>query len=164
MKFALDAQACAGPVGRAVEGAVNLTSTVDALDAQHFTAYGTSEGLFAGAGAHATWIAVRDAQNEEYYRREMVGSDILEAFGPIVGEMGRRHEEIFRLHAALDAASRGVVAAGGIVGGADDEADASGMGLRSIPGIELGRPDGTLGARRGAFAQEGNAESRGTPF
>ena len=69
--------------------------------------YGTSEGLFAGAGAHATWIAAKDDQNEEYYRRPMSAAEILSTVGHDAGEMGRRHEEIFRLHEALEAAERG---------------------------------------------------------
>ena len=109
VKLALDAQACAGPVGRAVEAAANLapTDAWDDVGATQCYTYGTSEGLFAGAGAHATWVGVRDAQNEDYYRREMTGREILNAFGHEAGEMGRRHEEIFRLHDALAAAERG---------------------------------------------------------
>ena len=104
----LDAQACAGPVGRAVEGAVAIAPVdpqMSNFDTEQYTTYGTSEGLFAGAGAHATWISVRDAQNEDYYRREMSGRDILNCFGEAAGEHGRRHAEIFRLHAALNAAA-----------------------------------------------------------
>lgn len=56
---------------------------------------------------HATWISVRDAQNEDYYRRQMSGRDILGCFGHEAGEMARRHDEIFRLHAALDRAGGG---------------------------------------------------------
>lgn len=48
---------------------------------------------------------MRDAQNEDYYRRQMSGADILGCFGHEAGEMARRHEEIFRLHAALDEAA-----------------------------------------------------------
>ena len=61
--------------------------------------------LFAGAGLHATWMSVRDAQNEDYYRRQMSGPDILRTFGHEAGEMARRHDEIFRLHAALEKAA-----------------------------------------------------------
>ena len=109
VKLALDAQACAGPVGRAVEAAAHLapTDAGDDVGATQCYTYGTSEGLFAGAGAHATWVGVRDAQNEDYYRREMTGREILNAFGHEAGEMGRRHEEIFKLHDALAAAERG---------------------------------------------------------
>ena len=110
VKLALDAQACAGPVGRAVEGAVAIAPVdpqMSNFDAEQYTTYGTSEGLFAGAGAHATWISVRDTQNEDYYRREMSGRDILNCFGEAAGEHGRRHAEIFRLHAALNAAASG---------------------------------------------------------
>lgn len=35
----------------------------------------------------------------------MSGADILGCFGHEAGEMARRHEEIFRLHAALDEAA-----------------------------------------------------------
>ena len=182
VKVAFDAQACAGPVGRAVEGAVHFTPTeaMNELDARHFAAYGTSEGLFAGAGAHATWVAVRDAQNEEYYRRTMAGADILSAFGHDAGEMGRRHPEIFRLQDALHAAARGVVAAGGIVGGADTDSDdlligdsVAAMGVAAIggvgvvelaDGVALGAADASLKARRSEFARRGSAEARGTPF
>mmetsp|Transcript_41649 Transcript_41649/g.66860 ORF Transcript_41649/g.66860 Transcript_41649/m.66860 type:complete len:252 (+) Transcript_41649:58-813(+) len=105
VKLALDAQACAGPVGRSVEGMLNVTADDAAnLDAAPCYTYGTSEGLFAGAGMHATWVTVRDASNEDYYRRQLSGPAILGCFGHEAGEMGRRHEEIFRLHAALDKA------------------------------------------------------------
>ena len=182
VKVALDAQACAGPLGRAAESAVNVTPTEagNDLDARQFAAYGTSEGLFAGAGAHATWVAVRDAQNEEYYRRTMAGADILSAFGHDAGEMGRRHPEIFRLQDALHAAARGVVAAGGIVGGADTDSDdlligdsVAAMGVAAIggvgvvelaDGVALGAADASLKARRSEFARRGSAEARGTPF
>jgi lipid-binding SYLF domain-containing protein len=94
-----------------VEGAVAIAqadpTTGSNFDAEQYTTYGTSEGLFAGAGAHATWISVRDAQNEDYYRREMSGRDILNCFGEPAGEHGRRHDEIFRLHSTLNAAASG---------------------------------------------------------
>ena len=182
VKIAFDAQACAGPVGRAAEGAVNVTPTETGndLDARQFTAYGTSEGLFAGAGAHATWVSVRDSVNEEYYRRKMAGADILNAFGHDAGEMGRRHPEIFRLHDALHAAARGVVAAGGIVGGTDTDPDdlligdgVAAMGVAAVGGIgvgeladgvALGAADASIRAKRSEFARQGSAEARGTPF
>ena len=108
VKLAFDAQACAGPVGRSVEGVLNVTADeASNLEAAQCYMYGTSEGLFAGAGMHATWVGVRDAQNEDYYRRQMSGPDILGCFGHQAGEMARRHEEIFRLHAALDEAAGG---------------------------------------------------------
>ena len=94
-----------------VRGAVAIAqadpTTGSNFDAEQYTTYGTSEGLFAGAGAHATWISVRDAQNEDYYRREMSGRDILNCFGEPAGEHGRRHDEIFRLHSTLNAAASG---------------------------------------------------------
>ena len=135
VKLSLDAQACAGPAGRAVEGSVNVkvTEQMDNVVASQCYAYGTSEGLFAGAGAHATWIAAKDDQNEEYYRRPMSAAEILSTFGHDAGEMGRRHEEIFRLHEALEAAERG---AGG----------------------------GAYERSRSAFNKAGSAEARGTPF
>ncbi len=50
------AEACAGPVGRAVEGVLNVGSDeAGAVEAAQCYTYGTSEGLFAGAGMHATW-------------------------------------------------------------------------------------------------------------
>ena len=182
VKIALDAQACAGPMGRAAEGAVNVTPTEagNDLDARQFAAYGTSEGLFAGAGAHATWVTTRDAQNEEYYRRAMAGTDILNAFGHDAAEMKRRRPEIFRLHDALHAAARGVVAAGGIVGGSDTDPDdllignglaaagvaaVGGIGVGELEdGVQLGAADASLKARRSEFARRGSAEARGTPF
>ena len=51
VKLALDAQACAGPVGRAVEGAVAIAPVdpqMSNFDTEQYTTYGTSEGLFAG--------------------------------------------------------------------------------------------------------------------
>ena len=107
MKLAFDAQACAGPVGRSAEGIVNLSTNKEAnnLEAASCYTYGTSEGLFAGMGAHATWVNVQDTQNEDYYRRKMSGVDILKCFGHDAGEQIRRHEEIFRLHTALDKAA-----------------------------------------------------------
>jgi len=60
-------------------------------------------------------VSVRDAQNEDYYRRTMTGADILGRFGHDAGEMARRHEEIFRLHSALldaEAGSSGVQRSG----------------------------------------------------
>jgi len=137
VKLAFDAQACAGPVGRAVEGAVAIAqadpTTGSNFDAEQYTTYGTSEGLFAGAGAHATWISVRDAQNEDYYRREMSGRDILNCFGEPAGEHGRRHDEIFRLHSTLNAAASG------------------------------GKPVKLIAARE-KFTRGSTAEARGTPF
>ena len=182
VKLALDAQICGGPVGRAVEGALNVTPTpaMNDLDARSITSYGTSEGLFAGAGAHATWVTVQDSQNTEYYRREMNGGDILSTFGHDAGEMGRRHDEIFKLHAALDAASRGVVAAGGVVGGVDVDPDdlllgdgVTAMGVTAISGagvgvlgdgVEVGSVDASFQARRSEFSRQGLAQERGSPF
>jgi hypothetical protein len=94
--------------------------------------------------------------------------------------MKRRRPEIFRLHDALHAAARGVVAAGGIVGGADTDPDdllignglaaagvaaVGGIGVGELEdGVQLGAADASLKARRSEFARSGSAEARGTPF
>ena len=78
------------------------------------------------------------------------------------------------------AAARGVVAAGGIVGGSDTDPDdllignglaaagvaaVGGIGVGELEdGVQLGAADASLKARRSEFARRGSAEARGTPF